>query len=250
MKTRSPFRVLSIDLALRNYDRMGFCVLEGKRKSSRAKFLKSSDLELQNPPDTRNLADAISKYCSEQEIRVVLLDGPQAWKDPTSDLVHCRRCEYELHTQVKTGKVGHVKPGPALNFVKFCIDLVEDLAKRGGELVSESPIRVKGRFLIVESFPTSAWRSLGMKTLPSPRKTPSGEIQRRLTLLRSGFGVKTQDEPTHDELQALIAGLAGLSILAKVPSEYCLSGSPPILRNGVRCEGYIVNPKISRFDKH
>jgi hypothetical protein len=243
-----PYQVLSVDLAMKSYKRIGFCVLEGTRGHSKAIFLPPSELKLAGRTDPADLASTILRYCEESRIKVILLDGPQGWKDPESELRHCRVCEKELFTPAKTGTPGNAKPGSALGFIQFCIDVFSGLVERGAELVERSPIEIRKPLLAVETFPTSAWRSLGLKPLPSARNTKPGEIERRTGELRDKFGVVTEAIPSHDELQALVAGLAGLSILEGNPSGYRLAGSPPIYRNGILCEGFIVNPCLQKND--
>jgi hypothetical protein len=64
--------------------------------------------------------------------------------------------------------------------------------------------------------------------------------------LQELFRFRADRIPTHDELQALVAGMAGVSILAGKPARYCVQGSPPREVNGVIVEGFIVNPCIER----
>lgn len=237
--------VFSIDLASASYGRMGFCMLTGSRRASTASFVKPAQLGLKNPPEPKVLASTIFHYCQEQGIRIVFLDGPQAWKDPDSDLRYCRRCEFELFTPAKTGMFGTAKPGSCLSYVQFSIELFSHLMDLGFELVRKAPIRASRRFLAIESFPTSAWRSLGLRPLPrSARKDPN-ELRVRARNLEKNFGVRIPEESTHDEMQALLGAMAGLSILEKDASGYCLSGSPPTKKNGILCEGFIVNPRLT-----
>ena len=241
-------RVLSIDLAMESR-RIGICVLEGTRRRSKLILLSPEDLKLPSRPDALQLALAILDYCSRHGVKVVLLDGPQAWKDPRSELPHSRRCERELSTQVKTGTAGNVKPAPALRFVQFCIDVFRHLVAGGANLVQNSPISVLGPLLAVETFPTSAWRCLGQQPLPSHHKATDEDIERRVRALREKFHVAITQKPNHDQIQAAVAGLAGLSIMEGDGYGYCLSGSPPISEGGSLCEGFIVNPRLTKFDR-
>jgi Protein of unknown function (DUF429) len=227
---------------MRSYRRFGFCVLAGTRDHSRAIFPPPSEFGLAGRPGPADVVSGILRYCEKNQINVVLLDGPQGWKDPDSELLHWRRCENELFTPAKTGVAGSVKPWPALGYVQFCIDVFSGLAERNAELVQGSPIEIPRFLLAIETFPTSAWRSLGLRPLPSRYKTERSEIEGRTGELRGKFGIATEVTPSHDELQALVAALAGLSILEGNSSGYCLAGSPPVYKNGILCEGFIVNP--------
>lgn len=241
-------RVLSLDLAYKSYDRIGFCLLDGSRSSSKGTFLLPKELGLTEKPDPIDLADAILKYCTENEIKIALFDGPQAWKDPASDLSY-RRCERELFTQGKTGTCGNAKPQNFLSFTQFSVNVFHRLIETNCELVRSPPIRVPENLLAVETFPTSAWRCLGQKPLAGKSKATEAEVAQHADDLQKKFNLAFEECPSHDQVQAAVAGLAGLSILAGDMSGYCLSGSSPVLVNGVRCEGYIVNPRLTMWDK-
>ncbi|MGH6628341.1 MAG: hypothetical protein ACREB3_01260, partial [Burkholderiales bacterium] len=49
---------------------------------------------------------------------------------------------------------------------------------------------------------------------------------------------------THDGLQALVAGLAGVAILSGNAARYIAVGVPPKMDNDVVVEGYIVCPRL------
>jgi hypothetical protein len=57
-------------------------------------------------------------------------------------------------------------------------------------------------------------------------------------------GLQVLKRPTHDELCALVAGLAGVAILAGDTNGYVAEGAPPKVIGGVRVEGFIVNPRL------
>jgi len=63
-------------------------------------------------------------------------------------------------------------------------------------------------------------------------------------LLQEQHNLTVNDEPTHDQLQALVAGLAGVGYLRAGPDGVHIAGIPPKKVDGVLREGYIVNPKI------
>jgi hypothetical protein len=48
--------------------------------------------------------------------------------------------------------------------------------------------------------------------------------------------------PTHDQLQAIVSGLAGLAIESNRWSDCAVEGVPPVFEGGHWREGYIVNP--------
>jgi len=241
-------KVLSIDPAMRSYQDVGVCVLEGARRRSKLTTIPPSELNLTGKPDPSKLASAILDYCLRHNIKVVLLDGPQAWKDPDSQPPYSRLCEKELATPGKTGPFGTVRPQSFFRFVQLCIDVFRHLLEGGAELVQRSPINIPESLLAVETFPTSAWRYLGQKPLPSKQRATAEDIRDHVRALRDKFHLEITGEPNHDQVQAAVAGLAGLSILEADASGYCLSGSPPVRKGENHCEGFIVNPRIARFD--
>ena len=58
------------------------------------------------------------------------------------------------------------------------------------------------------------------------------------------YGFRVARLPSHDELQALVAGLAGVAIVAGNPNGYIAEGAPPRKVAGAIVEGLIVNPRI------
>lgn len=48
--------------------------------------------------------------------------------------------------------------------------------------------------------------------------------------------------PTHDQLQALVAGVAGLSLLVGHSASYQVVGTAPFFLDGTWREGFIINP--------
>ena len=85
--------VLSVDLACAAAN-IGLCVLQSEKGDVwRAHFIPSPNWNLPTPLIPTTLADVIYDFCVREHISIVLLDGPQGWKDPESSLPHCRECE-------------------------------------------------------------------------------------------------------------------------------------------------------------
>src|SRR5215469_11671737 len=98
--------VLSVDLACTAAN-IGICVLEAKeRDTCKVNFISATDWNLPTPLSPIALADTIFDFCVREHIPIVLLDGPQGWKDQESRLPHCRQCEKALNTPAKTGLQG------------------------------------------------------------------------------------------------------------------------------------------------
>jgi hypothetical protein len=192
---------------------------------------------LTGTPDPQHLAELVGTVARTAGARVITIDGPQAWKDPANGLLHSRICERLLYTQTKTGTPGVAKPGTALRFVTFTLAFFDQLAKMGWlRLTTLAP----SSGVAAEVFPTAAWRALGLKPLPAKSKTKPGDITVWLQRLQISFPLALKDDPTHDELQALIGGLAGLALAKGEAAGFQLVGQPPFLLDGAWREGYIL----------
>ncbi|MFQ5996477.1 MAG: DUF429 domain-containing protein [Dehalococcoidales bacterium] len=246
--------ILSIDLACRDYEDFGFCLL---RKSSGKvvdiQYLDYRALGLGGIPQADTFADRVLSFCLDTGISILMFDGPQGWKDPDNGLLHQRVCEKELHTQAKTGVIGEVKPANFTSFVSFSIDVFSVLNRSGQlSLVTEPKIVLPLRgILLIETYPHSAWRKLGMRPLAGKKKCTPEQIAQQAAELKRRFELPEAKSPTHDELSALVAGLAGVAITSDNVGGYIASGAPPkLVPEDYIVEGYIVNPRLSpaQFD--
>jgi len=59
----------------------------------------------------------------------------------------------------------------------------------------------------VESYPHAAWKSLGLKPLPSKRRTRVSDLAEAFGALRSLIPLTASRPPNHDQLQAIVGGL-------------------------------------------
>jgi hypothetical protein len=237
-------KILSIDLAHTTVRNIGVCLLEEKQgRVASSIFLKPSELGLADPPDPTMLGGAIFKFCLDERIPLLLLDGPQGWKDPDNGLVHSRVCERILNTPAKTGTFGQVKPAAYTQFVQFSIAVFADLVLRGAILATEAIIKpVQDRLLVLESFPLSAWRKLKLIPLGAKSKSSAFECESKYHELLRHVGYSSSLYPSHDELQAFVVGLAGIAILGRRSTGYVAEGVPPFQHEGHWVEGLIVNP--------
>jgi hypothetical protein len=237
-------RVLSIDLAYTTVRNVGICLLEEDRGAVTAyDFLQPSRLGLSDPPVPGVFAKAIHAFCLDEGISLLILDGPQGWKDPSSTLVHCRRCERILNAPAKTGIVGQVKPANYTRFVEFSIAIFANLTEREALLATGPSIAPPvDRLLVLESLPLSAWRKLKIPPLPAKARATVADCEERFAALTTLFRLKPKRRASHDELQALIAGLGGVAILGGNCGGYLAEGSPPFRHEGSWVEGFIVNP--------
>jgi hypothetical protein len=237
--------VLSIDLAYRTYHHFGISLFQtGER---RAHFPGPGDLGLHGAPRPDILAGCLDGYCRQHTVTVLLLDGPQGWRDPGSPIPHMRVCERVLNTPCKTGDPGEVKPRPYLLFVEFSIGLVQHLRMRfGWRLLEADWMRRPGQRWLVESFPSAAWEPLGLRRPPSKaRAQPADLLHARRTLMEA-IGFELPNAITHDELQAAAVLPAGLAIAERRPEDILLVGMDPFVDDHGRVlEGWIVLPRRS-----
>jgi hypothetical protein len=195
------------------------------------------------PVDANILAGRLNHLCAVRDIRVMMLDGPQAWKSRFNGLEHARVSERHLNTAAKTGLPGMVKPLSYRPFAEFCLDVYEALCRRGWRRLDtrEQPGSSTDRVL-VESYPYAAWKSLGIKPLPSKRRAKISDLAEAYGALRSLIPFTTNRPPNHDQLQAIVGGLAGLALEEHYDAGARIVGNPPRREEGHWREGFIVLP--------
>ncbi len=237
--------ILSIDLASRKYSDNGLAFLP--HGSLQPQFPRVSDLGLSGKPFAFDFAHALNRFCENEGVTVLLLDGPQGWKSPKTDIEHMRLCERVLNTPGKTGPIGYIKPKTFLRYIAFSINLFHILrVDYNWNLLTEDWNIHKHELWIVETFPTSAWLTLGLESLPSKTKTTPRQLTKWRKDLSVVTGYKMPSKLTHDELQAAVVLPAGQAIAEGNPDGIVLSGMDPIItRSSDVLEGWIVNPRIS-----
>ncbi len=134
------------------------------------------------------------------------------------------------------------KPANYLGFIAFSIELFDQLEARGWPRLNSVQPAEPTAHVTVESFPTAAWRSLGLVALPGKQKASRETVAARLRELRDRFRIEVDPDLNHDELQALIAGLAGLALAAGHRDGYDLAGTAPVFETGYWREGFIITP--------
>jgi hypothetical protein len=236
--------VLSIDLACRSYADIGVCLLRSDGRSVEAIPFRLPKLGLSGKPHPLTLAVVSAELAERHQVRLVLIDGPQAWKHPDNGLDHARICERALATQGKTGLPGTTKPSTFLPFSLFSIALFNQLGEMGWPRLPATSALYGAKRFALESYPTSAWRSLGLKPLPSKTKATDWLIHSKLTALRRMVPLLLRGAGTlsHDELQAIVSGLAGIAAEGYGNLGVKLVGIPPVQYEGVWREGYIAIP--------
>jgi hypothetical protein len=154
-----------------------------------------------------------------------------------------RVSEQQLNTAAKTGLPGMVKPKTYRAFSEFCLDVYDALCRRGWRRLAtrEHPGSEPERVL-VESYPCAAWKSLGIKPLPSKRRARVIDLAEAFATLKTVVPFTVNRPPNHDQLQAIVGGLPGLALEAHNAAGARIVGDAPRREDGHWREGFIVLP--------
>jgi len=259
--------VLSVDLACRRWQDLGLAILErvavspdisrlpeflpGRRQWAQpaenrvvCELVSWSEAGLEEAAvEPEILAGRLNHLANLRGIRMILLDGPQAWKSTSNGLEFSRVSERQLNTAAKTGLPGMVKPLSYRHFTEFCMDVYDGLARRGWRRLEtrEQPGAPSERVL-VESYPQAAWKSLGIKPLTTKRKARLIDLAESFAALKSVIPIEVNRPPNHDQLQAIVGGLAGLALEERETAGARILGTAPRREEGQWREGFIVLP--------
>jgi hypothetical protein len=239
--------ILSVDLAYRSWSDVGIVALErtpgaaGPIACDIISAIQPGDPA--GPVDANILAGRLNHLCTVRGMRVMMLDGPQAWKSSWNGLEHSRVSERQLNTAAKTGLPGMVKPVTYRAFAEFCLDVYDALCRRGWRrLETKEQPEMSAERVLVESYPHAAWRALGLKPLPSKRRAKVSDLAEAYGALRSIIPITTNHPPNHDQLQAIVGGLPGLALEEHNAAGARIVGNPPRKEDGHWREGFIVLP--------
>lgn len=230
--------VVSIDLAHSRYENNGVVILT---EIGELIWVDLQTIPLSGVPDPRDLASYAVDLANSVGTDLIFLDGPQGWRDPAADASELRVCERKLAAPAKTGLPGQVKPKNYTPFVAFSIAVFDALHELGWKRVHD-PADVVGsttQQLAVESFPLAAWRSLQLPPLPAKTKAKPQDLIHRLEMLKAIGPLELDGDPTHDQLQAIVAGLGGFPERFDIRVE----GVAPREIDGTWREGFIVSPR-------
>jgi hypothetical protein len=260
--------ILSIDLAYRRWSNLGVVVLERKLElvagpaEAQLEPVSQAVVECEilpfgppglsveqddGPIDAEILAGRVNHLCNVRGIRVIMLDGPQAWKSKSNGLAFARVSEGQLNTAGKTGLPGTVRPITYRPFTEFCMDVYDALSRRGwSRLATRERSGQPQQRVLVESYPFAAWKSLGIKPLCSKRRARVSDLAEAYAALRQVVPFTTNRPPNHDQLQAIVGGLPGLAIEQDDTAALRIVGKPPRREDGHWREGFIVLPVAPR----
>jgi hypothetical protein len=240
-----PHTVLSIDLALTSYRDVGIALVRSDADGTI--HARAAELPLDGRPTVAALVAWIEATCRTESIACIAIDGPSAWRasgaQSTSTSPHARAAEAALHTPGKTGLPPNgVKPSTYLGFTQLSVDLFATLASRGWTFPHE--LGVVPPRLLVETFPTAAWRGLRVAPLPGKAKArrDAGTVPRWLEGLAQRVPLHAAGVATHDQLQAVVGGIAPAWWMAGLASRVALRGAPAFLSESRWYEGFIIVP--------
>ncbi|MGA7338993.1 MAG: hypothetical protein WBE72_00580 [Terracidiphilus sp.] len=256
--------VLSIDLAYRRWSDLGVVILnQGHPPQARLGAAPpgsaiSCEMIPFAPPGVDPARDAdpigaeilagrLNHLANLRGIRVMMLDGPQAWKSKSNGLEHARVSERQLNTAGKTGLPGMVRPITYRPFAEFCIDVWDALCRRGWRrLETREHSHSPQERVLVESYPYAAWKSLGLKPLCSKRRARVSDLAEASAALCALIPLSFNRTPNHDQLQAIVGGLPGLALEEHNTGGVRIVGKPPRREEGHWREGFIVLPVAPR----
>ena len=238
-------RVLGIDLACRSWDDIGSALVAFKNECFRnavpgVMAWPSEDLT------PAAVARCIDVFARDRDVAAVSIDGPQAWRDPTTPAKRPgvgRACEYETRTPGKTGTCGVAYPSTFLRWIRFSISVFAELLSRHDVvLVNDDASDIAPRpagYWLMECFPTSTWRTSGLNALPGHRRAPAQVVERFSRRLVAAYGLPlsavTDD---HDDLQAVVSTLPAVGLLGG-PARAYARGEPARAVDAVPVEGII-----------
>ncbi len=235
--------VLSIDLAYKRCADLGIVALSQTEDGLFCDFVSPPDFS--DCPEPERVAMWALEVAHRQGANYIMLDGPQAWKDPDNGFLHSRVCERELNAPAKTGLPYSTKPANYLPFISFSIAVFSALENAGWpRLCKFTQVEVQSHTrAAIESLPLAAWRTLGLPALPAKKKAKPGDLVDRLDRLRNIYSLElSMHSPSHDQLQALVSGLGAANYAFGARRRTKVAGLAPRYVEGIPREGYILNP--------
>jgi hypothetical protein len=182
-----------------------------------------------------SMVGVIDQFVVENEIHAVSLDGPQGWREPNAlpRKGVGRWYEYQVLAQGKAGLKGITYPKTQRKWFAFCIDIFANLIKKGhARLANDSSRRSldplpTGSYWLLESFPTSVWRTSKLRPLPGKARMRGVSLSPWVKALRSRYGLPElmNSGGSHDDLQALVACMPGAALLGG-PARSVHRGNP------------------------
>jgi len=213
---------------------------DGRQESLTA---RAFDVPLSGRPSVTALAAWVQEMVEVHHVRCVCIDGPLGWRSPHTDSLHCRLSERAVRAPGKTGlPPDGVKPRTYLGFTTFSIALFESLLETADWVLPGAPEALPTARVVTESFPTAGWRALGLSPLMAKGRASVADVQEAGARLQGRAGITLEQVRTHDQLQAVVGGIAGAWWAAGLTDRVQLAGAPPFRLDGSWREGYIMVP--------
>jgi predicted kinase len=167
-------------------------------------------------PNAEAIAEGLDAFCLAHAVSAMSLDGPQGWRDPGLPSGWGRAAERASRTPGKTGPPGSCVPGTYLGWVTLSVEVFERLQRLPHVELANDPVErmempPPGRYVVLECFPTSIWRTAGLAPLPGKAKTRDTAVFARA--LATAFGLPRLGPIGHDDLQAVVAALPAAALL-------------------------------------
>ncbi len=236
--------VLSIDLALASFRDVGAALVQATPDGG----LTARVIRL--PQVGRPTADALVGWMEEvaerERVRCIAIDGPLGWRGPNTDSPHCRLSERAVRAPGKTGlPPDGVKPRTYLEFSRLSIAIFEQLTERGWHLPTDptgTDVLGHARY-VTETFPTAAWRAFGLAPLPGKARSTAADVSTGLLRITSALPIHVTGVTTHDDLQAVVGGIAPAWWMAHATERVSFVGVPPFRLDNSWREGFILVPR-------
>jgi hypothetical protein len=221
--------VLSVHLACRSWSDLGVVLLEQAGPQIGCEIIR-----WQNPgrvpfaPPVVELALRLNTLCQERDANVLMLDGSQAWISEKAMQTISEDAGWKASGETAT-------PWTQERFVGYCLALYEALGRLGWQRTSarQSPSGIQNTHktgqpprLLVESYPSSVWKSLGLAPLPERSICRVSDLATAYTALAALLPITTSQPPDRGQLEAIIGGLPGLAIEDRVAFRINRAKSP------------------------
>jgi len=241
---------LSIDLALAAYRDIGAAIV--RADADGRLFASVLDVPGSGRPTVPALVAFIASVSTAEGLGCIAIDGPLGWRSPETDSPHARLSERALRAPGKTGlPPDGVKPRNYLPFTQLSIALFEALTADGWLLPDApgtpgDPLQHRvGMRRVTECFPTAAWRGLGLTPLAGKARCRPDDVRAACARLTEALPLTIAPHAaplTHDQLQAIVGGIAPAWWMAGHTGALHFAGAPPVRLEGSWREGYILAP--------
>ncbi len=233
-----------MDLACADYRDIGVALVTYTEECLTA---RAFDVPLQGRPAVQPLTDWLQEQAIEHGATCLCIDGPLGWKAPDTESLHCRLSERAVRAPGKTGlPPDGVKPRSYLAFTTFSIAVFEALRASGAWALPGEPHAAAGAGTMTDA--PADDKPVDIAPLMAKGRASDRDVQDGAQRLTTHAGLRLQGLEgvrTHDQLQAVVGGIAGAWWAAGEKSRVHLAGAAPFLLDGSWREGYIMIPASS-----